>query len=199
MKATSLSPGVIVEPFKCARTGAASARSPAREARTQADCVGRGLLGRGEQPVARWGPYLRAFFSLSGWRELRQGVMTNIKTGFAIAKFKRANRGFGMAVFQQDALALYTEVCAALAAGDHTVLRQARPRRAWHACSRRGRWAAGHGVFERAPCRQGRSCRPCWTAPSPLHHASLHLPCLSAVPLRWRTPLTAESVSRTSL
>ena len=60
--------------------------------------------------------------------------MTNIKTGFAIAKFKRANPGFGMAVFQQDALALYTEVCAALAAGDHTVLRQARPRRAWHAC-----------------------------------------------------------------
>ena len=156
-----------------------------------ADCVGRGLPGRGEQPVARWGPYLRAFFSLSGWRELRQGVMSNIKTGFAIAKFKRANPGFGMAVFQQDALALYTEVCAALAAGDHTVLRQARPLLARHACSWRDRPAAGHGVFERARRRPWRSCRPCWAAPSPFHHASLHLPRLSAGSLRWRTPLRA--------
>ena len=73
-----------------------------------------------------WGRYLLRFMTPSGWRELKKDFVTTFKTGFAIAKFRRAHPGFGMGVFRDDALALYTEVCSALAAGDHSTLRQAR-------------------------------------------------------------------------
>lgn len=73
-----------------------------------------------------WGRYLLRFVTPSGWRELKKDFVTTFKTGFAIAKFRRAHPGFGMAVFRDDALALYTEVCSALAAGDHSTLRQVR-------------------------------------------------------------------------
>ena len=73
-----------------------------------------------------WGRYLLRFVTPSGWRELKKDFVTTFKTGFAIAKFRRAHPGFGMGVFRDDALSLYTEVCSALAAGDHSTLRQVR-------------------------------------------------------------------------
>ncbi len=79
---------------------------------------------RGEEPRRRWGPYLRLFVTPSGWAQLKKSLLESFKTGFAIAKMQRANPGFGMNVFREDALALYGEVCAALAAGDHSTLRQ---------------------------------------------------------------------------
>ncbi|KAK9826398.1 hypothetical protein WJX81_007908 [Elliptochloris bilobata] len=94
-QASVVSPGVIAEPFK------------------------------GEEPAVGWGRYLLRFVTPSGWRELKRDFMTAVKTGFAIAKFRNRQPGFGMAAFREDALALYTEVCSALAAGDHSVLRQA--------------------------------------------------------------------------
>ncbi len=83
-------------------------------------------VARGEEPHVGWGRYLLRFVTPSGWRELKKDFMTTFKTGFAIAKFRRAHPGFGMAVFRDDALALYTEVCSALAAGEHSTLRQVR-------------------------------------------------------------------------
>ena len=94
-----------------------------------------------------WGRYLLRFVTPSGWRELKKDFLTTFKTGFAIAKFRRVHPGFGMAVFRDDALALYTEVCSALAAGDHSALRQVRAPHPATACGRLGFMVQGSGVL----------------------------------------------------
>lgn len=66
---------------------------------------------------------LTAYFTLSGWRELGRRFMGQFKSLYTLAKCKKAIPGFERKAFKGEALALYREVCALLAAGDRSALR----------------------------------------------------------------------------
>jgi large subunit ribosomal protein L45 len=75
---------------------------------------------RGEPPRLP----LSAWVTPGGWRERWRRWVAGVKSLYAVSKCSRLIPGWTLPGFKADALAVYQEACAALAAGDLTSLRQ---------------------------------------------------------------------------
>lgn len=67
---------------------------------------------------------LTAWFTPDGWKERWRRWISGAKSIYTISKCKKNIPGWSLPGFKREALDVYKQTCAALAAGDKTVLRQ---------------------------------------------------------------------------
>ncbi|KAH6559421.1 hypothetical protein KP509_1Z008900 [Ceratopteris richardii] len=68
-------------------------------------------------------PFLQRWFTREGWRQIKDSIMREVKTAYAVAKL-RQKTGFTRKVFYSDAEKMYKEVNTAIAEGDWHALKE---------------------------------------------------------------------------
>ena len=101
-----------------ASPGSASMGTPMRVAMVSSNLIAEPYKGELKKlPFSAW-------FTPLGWRQRWNRWLHSLKSIYTLAKIRRNMKEFSMPLFKKEAISIYERVCAALASGDRTKLRQ---------------------------------------------------------------------------